>query len=284
MLKFEAEGGGGRFELEGIDPDHSAAGTKSQRGDGEKFLKQSAEVRNGDTLSEGRIRDDEGDTRGTIGGDFFKLTEIAQDEVGRDAGEAGGLPIGAGGLDGVGGEVGSQDSADAGEADAFDQFEGRAAEGVPDSFVGKRAGESSHGGGEGRVGGGGHVLLAVGEAGIGGNAGTKFDKISSERGMDFDGPWGFPGVVQKFGAKGIGALGDLQNGTFLVAFGHKFEAIANRAIGEGLQKRAAERGGDEGGEGFHDRGGWGQGAEKKGGGGKAAQRKKIVQTKGRRWG
>lgn len=284
MLKFEAEGGGGRFELEGIDPDHSAAGTKSQRGDGEKFLKQSAEVRNGDTLSQWRIRDDEGNTCGTIVRNFFKLTEIAQNEVGRDAGEAGGLPIGAGGLNGVGGEVGSQDSADSGEADAFDQFEGRAAEGVPGGFVGKRTGESSHGGGEGRVGSGGHVLLAVGETGIGGNAGTKFDKISSERGMDFDGPWGFPGVVQKFGAKGIGALGDLQNGTFLVAFGYKFEAIANRAIGEGLQKRAAERGGDEGGERLHDRGGWGQGTEKKGGGGKAAQRKKIVQTKGRRRG
>lgn len=284
LLKFQAKGGGGKFELEGIDPDHSAAGTKREGGDGEKLFEKGAEVGDGDTFAQGRVGDDEGDAGGTIVRNFFELAEIAQNEVGRDARETGGLPVGAGGLDGVGGEVGSQDSADAGEADAFDQFEGGAAERVPGNLVKEGAGEASHGGGEGRVGGGGHVLLAIGEAGIGGDAGAEFDKISREGGLDFDGPWGFAGIVEKIGAKGVGALGDLQDGTFLVAFGDEFEAIADRAVGEGLEERSAERGGDEGGEGFHDRGGWGQGAQKEGGGGEAAQRKEIVQTKGGGWG
>jgi hypothetical protein len=59
------------------------------------------------------------------------------------------------------------------------------------------------------VRGGGDILLAVGESGIGGEAGTEFDKIAHGCGVDFDGPWGFAGVVKKIGAEGVNALRDL---------------------------------------------------------------------------
>ena len=42
LLKFESERGSWRFDFEGIDPDHPAAGSKGEGGDGEKFLKQAA--------------------------------------------------------------------------------------------------------------------------------------------------------------------------------------------------------------------------------------------------
>ena len=119
------------------------------------------------------------------------------------------MPVGAGGLNGVGRKVGSENSTNSGQSNSFDELEGGATEGVPDSFFGKRAGEAGHRSGERRVGGGGNILLAVGESGIGGEAGTEFDKIAHRGGVDFDCPWGFAGVVKKIGAEGVNALRDL---------------------------------------------------------------------------
>ena len=42
LLKFESKRGSWRFDFEGIDPDHPAAGSKGEGGDSEKFLKQAA--------------------------------------------------------------------------------------------------------------------------------------------------------------------------------------------------------------------------------------------------
>ena len=81
-------------------------------------------------------------------------------------------------MDGIGGQVGPQNPADSGQADAFDKFECRAAERIPRDFLREGAGESGHGSSEGRMGGSGHVLLAVGKARIGGEAGAKFNKVA----------------------------------------------------------------------------------------------------------
>ena len=40
------------------------------------------------------------------------------------------------------------------------------------------------------MGGGGNVLLAIGEAGVGGEAGAEFDPIAAGIGMDLDSPGG----------------------------------------------------------------------------------------------
>lgn len=110
------------------------------------------------------------------------------------------------------------------------------------------------------MGGGGNILLAVGKAGIGGKAGAEFHKIADGAGVDFYGPRSFAGVVEEIGAKGVDALCRLQDGVALVALGHKFEAVAERARGKGAEEGLAEGGGDEGGEGFRGGGGLGQGA------------------------
>lgn len=129
------------------------------------------------------------------------------------------------------------------------------------------------------MGGSGDVLLAVGKTRVGGEAGAKFDKVARRAGVDLDGPGGFPGVVQKIRADGVGTLGNPLDGPALVALGDEFEAIADRALGEGLKKGAAEGGCDEGGEGLHRRGGFWEGAKEKGGGRKAAQGVEIVEAK-----
>jgi len=112
------------------------------------------------------------------------------DEVCPNARDSCGSPVGQSGLDGSGGEVGAQHSGDSTQTGAFDQFQAGAAERVPDILVWERAGETCHGGGEGRVGGGGNVLLAVGESGVGGEAGSELDPIAGGIGMDLDGPGG----------------------------------------------------------------------------------------------
>ena len=263
-----------------VNPDHSAARAKRDGSDGEKIFEKTAKVGNGDAFAQGGIGDEEGDAAGAVMGDFGKVTKIAGDKISGNAGELGGLPVGAGGLNGVGGEVGAENLADTGQADAFDKFKGRAAEGVPSDFLRKGAGEASHGGGKGRMGGGGDILLAVGKAGIGGEAGTEFDKIADGGGVNFDGPWSFARVVEEIGAESVDTLGDLAHGGALVAFSHPFESVADGAIGQSLQEGTAEGGGDKGGEGFQPSGGFGQSPKKKRGGGKAAEREKIVETKG----
>ena len=98
--------------------------------------------------------------------------------------------------------------------------------------------------------------------------------------MNLDGPGSFAGVVKKIRAEGVGALDNFKNGPALVAFGDKFEPIADGAIGEGLEEAAAERRGDEEGEGFGHLPGLGQSSEKKGGGGKTAEGVKVVEAEG----
>ncbi len=100
--------------------------------------------------------------------------------------------------------------------------------------------------------------------------------------MHLDGPGGFARIVEKIRTEGIGALGDFVDGSALVAFGDKFEAIPDWAVGEGLKKGATEGGGNESGKRLHHGGGFGEGPEEEGGGGKAAERVEIVQAKGSR--
>ena len=126
------------------------------------------------------------------------------------------------------------------------------------------------------MGGGGDVLLAVGKAWIGGEAGAKFNKIAEGTGVHLDGPGGFARIVEEIRTEGIGALGDFVDGSALVAFGDKFEAIPDWAVGEGLKKGATEGRGDESGKGFYYGRGFGEGPEEEGGGGKAAERVEIV--------
>ena len=40
LLKFDTKRGGGRFDFQWIDPDHSAAGTERDRSDGEEFFQK----------------------------------------------------------------------------------------------------------------------------------------------------------------------------------------------------------------------------------------------------
>jgi hypothetical protein len=94
--------------------------------------------------------------------------------------------------------------------------------------------------------------------------------------VDLDGPRGFARIVEEIRTEGIGALGDFVDGSTLVAFGDKFEAIPDWAVGEGLKKGATEGRGDESGKGFYYGGGFWEGPEEEGGGGKAAERVEIV--------
>jgi hypothetical protein len=97
--------------------------------------------------------------------------------------------------------------------------------------------------------------------------------------VDLDGPRGFARIVEEIRTEGIGALGDFVDGSTLVAFGDKFEAIPDWAVGEGLKKGATEGRGDESGKGFYYGGGFGECPKEEGGGGKAAERVEIVQAK-----
>ena len=97
--------------------------------------------------------------------------------------------------------------------------------------------------------------------------------------MDLDGPRGFAGVVEKIWTKGIGALGNFVHRSALVAFGDKFKAIPDGAVGEGLKKGSTEGGGDEISKGVHHGGGFREGPKEEGGGGKAAERVEVVEAK-----
>jgi hypothetical protein len=114
------------------------------------------------------------------------------------------------------------------------------------------------------VGSGGDILLAIGKSGIGGEAGTEFDKIAYRGGVDFDCPGGFAGVVKEIGAEGVNALSDLADSRALVAFAHPLESVADGAIGKGLEEGTAEWGSDQNREGFHNRGRFLQSSKKEG--------------------
>jgi len=114
LLKFEPKRGGWRFDFEGVDPDHPAAGAKGDCGDCEKFLEKASEVGDGNAFTEWRVGDDQGNTAGAIARNLFELAKVAKNEVGGNAGELGSVPVCAGGLDGIGGQVGPQNSSDSG--------------------------------------------------------------------------------------------------------------------------------------------------------------------------
>lgn len=114
MLKFETKGGGGGFYFEGIDPDHASARAKGEGGDGEKFFEKAAKIGDGDSFAQRRIGDEESDAGGAEAGNFFEVTKVARDKIGGDARKVGGVPVGASGLNGVGGEVGPEEAADSG--------------------------------------------------------------------------------------------------------------------------------------------------------------------------
>lgn len=108
LLEFESERRGWRFDFEGVDPDHPAAGSKGKGGDGEKFLEKTTEVGDRDAFAERWVGDDQRNAAGTIARNFFELAKVAKNKIGGDAGELGGVPVCAGGLDGIGGKVGPQ--------------------------------------------------------------------------------------------------------------------------------------------------------------------------------
>jgi hypothetical protein len=114
LLKFESKRGGRRFDFEGVDPDHPAAGPKGEGRDSEKFLEKPTEVGDRDAFAERWVGDDQRNAAGAIAWNFFELAKVAKNEIGRNAGELGGVPVCAGGLDGIGGQVVPQNSADSG--------------------------------------------------------------------------------------------------------------------------------------------------------------------------
>ena len=114
LLKFEPKRGGRRFDFEGVDPDHPAAGSKSEGGDGEELLKKTTEVGDRDAFAERWVGDEQRNAAGAIARNFFELAKVAKNEIGRNAGDLGGLPVCSCGLDGIGGQVGPQNPADSG--------------------------------------------------------------------------------------------------------------------------------------------------------------------------
>jgi len=112
LLEFESERRGRRFDFEGVDPDHPAAGSKGKGGDGEKFLEKTTEVGDRDAFAERWVGDEQRNAAGAIARNFFELAKVAKNEIGRNARELGGLPVCSCGLDGIGGQVGPQNSAD----------------------------------------------------------------------------------------------------------------------------------------------------------------------------
>ncbi len=77
---------------------------------------------------------------------------------------------------------------------------------------------------------GGYVLAAVVKSRIGREARTEFDEVSVTLRQDIDRPRRLAGVVENVGATRKGSLGDAVNGPALVAFVHKFESVAKRAL------------------------------------------------------
>ena len=174
------------------------------------------------------------------------------------------MPVGSGGFNGGGAEVGPQDATDSSQAGAFDEFEPRSAKGIPNCFVRKRSSQAGHGSGQRWMGGGGDILLAIGKTGIGGKTGAEFHKISRGAGLNFDGPGSLAGVIQQIRTEGVGSLDNFENRPALVSFRDKFEPIADGAVREGLEESAAEGGGDQEGEGLGHFPGFGQRSEEKG--------------------
>ncbi len=87
------------------------------------------------------------------------------------------------------------------------------------------------------MGGGGDVALAVGEAGVGDDPGGEGDLEFAAVALDLDGPWGVAAAVEEGGGEVVDALGELADGGALVAFVDEVEAVADGAVGEGLEDR-----------------------------------------------
>jgi hypothetical protein len=94
------------------------------------------------------------------------------------------------------------------------------------------------------MGGSWDILQTVGETRVGRDSWAKLDEIAARAGLDFDDPRSLAGIVEKIRAEGIGPLSNFENGTALMSFSDKFEAVADGACGEGLQDAATEWGGD----------------------------------------
>ena len=82
MLEFDTKRGGGRFDFQGIDPDHSAAWAEGDGGDGEEFFQKTPEVGNGDAFSKRGIGDEKRDAGWAVVGDLFKIAKVAKNKIG----------------------------------------------------------------------------------------------------------------------------------------------------------------------------------------------------------
>lgn len=95
-------------------------------GDGEEVGDELAEVGNGDAFAHGWVGDDEVDRA------WIEVAEVGDDELSLDHWEIGSGEILFGGVQSFSAEVGADDFGNVAEEGAFDEFETRPAEGVPD--------------------------------------------------------------------------------------------------------------------------------------------------------
>ena len=82
MLEFDTKRGGGGFDFQGIDPDHSAARTERDGSDGEEFLQKTPEVGNRNAFSNWGIGDEKRDAGWSVIGDLFKIAKVAKNKIG----------------------------------------------------------------------------------------------------------------------------------------------------------------------------------------------------------
>ena len=114
--------------------------------------------------------------------------------------------------------------------------------------MGSPSGKADHAGGQRRMGGGGNVVFAIKETGIGRQIGAQFHAMPAGGGVDVNGPGDIASVVEEFGTEGVDAGGKEADGAALVALGGKIQAIAHGAVGESPQNPAGQIRGDDGGQ------------------------------------
>jgi hypothetical protein len=85
LLEFKTKGRGWGLNFERVDPDHSTAGAEGQGGGFKKFLEEAPEIRDGDTLAERGIGDEECNAARAVAGNAGKLPEIFLDKIGADS-------------------------------------------------------------------------------------------------------------------------------------------------------------------------------------------------------
>src|SRR5665213_145794 len=89
-----------------------------------------------------------------------------------------------------------------------------------------------------------NVLLSIRKTRIRRRVGTQFDQVAAPVWIKIDGPRHAPSVIKNFRASGINLIGQAAHGGSLMALGNKIQTIANRTLGESLEKTPRQRRGD----------------------------------------